>query len=641
MKSVCVSRVSKLTLLALSTTAAWGLVYVTGAVASENPLVQGTWGTPEVTANTANEVNETAIANPVVMPETAVGTATPPQSMPSVADPKVLTELSFSSRLSAIAPPEMTAPSASVPSAAVPVQSASVQMAAAEPDVEPAIALQPELAQAIAPPEMAQQPEAFSAPLAVPTGTAELAQAATFPDLAGNWAEPFIRALAARNLVAGFPDGTFRPNEAVTRAQFAAMIRRAFNQPAVRGSVNFSDVSSEYWAYTAIQMAYQMGFLSGYPDGTFQPEQVTPRVQALVAIASGLDLSADDIAAILNTYFADANQIPGYARNQVAAATENRIVVNYPNPQLLQPNQVATRADAAAFIYQALVNLGQLPPVPEGAPVAQYIVGPPIEVAMPEPEPEPEVNGPTAAEITAIRTQLTELSDDGDFGDVFQGSPSITIANPAGYGADQNTVFLGATFQSDVRESDKEDGAAVIGIGLGDSREVIGAEVSYTFASFGENRDFGTGGFNLKLHRQFRNDWAVAVGWNGFATTGDTDFNDSFYGVVTHILRTRPNVNSFFSRVALTAGVGNGQFQTIEDFEEDSDDFNPFGSIAVRVAQPVSVITEWTGQDLAVGLSIVPIEDLAWVITPAFRDIAGDDVDEARFVVGTGISFQF
>jgi hypothetical protein len=493
-------------------------------------------------------------------------------------------------------------------------------------------------------PSARPQPET-STPAAV-----EFAQASRFPDVAGHWAQPFIETLATRGLVAGFPDGSFRPNATVTRAEFAAMIRQAFDQPTRRTAVEFEDVPASYWAYTAIQTAYRTGFLSGFPDGTFRPEEVTPRVQALVSLASGLELSSNEaIATLLNRYYQDAAQIPNYAQGQIAAATSNRVVVNYPNPELLRPDQAATRADVAAFIYQALVNLGELPQIPPSAPVAQYIVGPSDVATTPPPptspsQPLPEIDIPSAAEIEEVQAQLGEIRAT-DFGNIYRGSPAVVISNPMGFGADRNTVFLGATFQEDVRGSEEADGAAVIGVGLGDAQRVVGAELSYTFASFGNNRDFGTGGFNIKLHRQIGRDTSVAVGWDGFIITGDSrfdvDFEDSVYGVATHIVRLRPSLDSAFSRVALTAGLGTGRFQTIDDLRSGADDINPFGSVAVRVAQPISFITEWTGQDLALGFSIVPIRDFNWVITPAVRDIAGDDIDEARFVLGTGFSFQF
>jgi len=182
---------------------------------------------------------------------------------------------------------------------------------------------------------------------------------ARFTDVpSGYWAERFIVDLASRDIIAGFPDGSFQPNAPVTRAQYAAMVRKAFNQSEIRGAVSFVDVASDYWATPAINEAYRMGFLSGYPGNIFQPSQNIPKAQVLVSLANGLNYTANS-ARSLEAY-TDSASIPDYAINSIAAATEQRIVVNYPNVRRLQPNQVATRADVAAFIYQALASQGQV-----------------------------------------------------------------------------------------------------------------------------------------------------------------------------------------------------------------------------------------------------------------------------------------
>ena len=186
---------------------------------------------------------------------------------------------------------------------------------------------------------------------------ANVAGSSRFPDVAGHWAQAYIEALAARDIIDGFPDGTYRPNEPVTRAQFAAIVNAAFSPAPERPGINFADVRSDFWGNTAIQSTYRGNFLSGYPGAIFQPNQQIPRVQALVSLSTGLNLPAGDTTVL--TRYQDATQIPAYATGAIATATQRGIVVNYPNVQQLNPNQVATRADVAAFIYQALVNAGQ------------------------------------------------------------------------------------------------------------------------------------------------------------------------------------------------------------------------------------------------------------------------------------------
>jgi len=183
-----------------------------------------------------------------------------------------------------------------------------------------------------------------------------------FQDIQGYWAQPYIEALAAKKIIAGFPDGTFRPNDPVTRAQFAAIISKAFSPTTQRPPLNFTDISSNFWAYKALKSAYQGGFMTGYPGGAFEPNQQIPRVQVLVSLANGLNLPAGSSSTL--SVYTDASQIPSYATSSVAAATVRQLVVNYPTPSQLNPTQEATRAQVAAFVYQALVNAGRAQAIP-------------------------------------------------------------------------------------------------------------------------------------------------------------------------------------------------------------------------------------------------------------------------------------
>ncbi|QLE42146.1 DUF1565 domain-containing protein [Nostoc sp. C052] len=184
-----------------------------------------------------------------------------------------------------------------------------------------------------------------------------------FKDVPANfWAKTYIEALASQSIIAGFPDGSFKPNEPVTRAQFATIVTKALTPPVKRAGIKFKDVATNFWAYAAIQSAYQSQFVSGYPDGTFKPQQQIPRVQVLVALANGLGLTANNQNIL--SFYTDAAQIPNYAIAPVAAATARQLVINYPTAKQLNPNRQATRAEVAAFVYQALVNAGRAQPIP-------------------------------------------------------------------------------------------------------------------------------------------------------------------------------------------------------------------------------------------------------------------------------------
>lgn len=199
-----------------------------------------------------------------------------------------------------------------------------------------------------------------------------LAQAG-LSDIQGNWAQTCITQLTQQGVISGYPDGTFRPGAPVSRAEFAAMVGKAFpNAAKTRSSIRFGDVPANYWAYNAINTATQTGFLSGYPGNVFNPNQSIPRAQVLVSLSNGLNYSAAQPAnTVLNANYVDASTVPAYAQPAIAAATERRLVVNYPNVQYLNPNQLATRADVSAFLCQALAGQGQF----AAAVPAQYVAG--------------------------------------------------------------------------------------------------------------------------------------------------------------------------------------------------------------------------------------------------------------------------
>jgi hypothetical protein len=189
-----------------------------------------------------------------------------------------------------------------------------------------------------------------------------------FTDIQTHWAQECINQMAPRKLVSGYPDGTFRPNATITRAEFAVLMLNAFpDAPQKRAGTTFKDVPTSHWAHKAIQDAYKRGFFSGYPGGMFLPNQAIPRVQAIGVLAGAKNFSfSGNAEGTLRQYFTDAGQIPDYAKNAIAAGTINSLVVNYPNVKQLKPNQTATRGEVASLICRALFIYAVQP---------QYIAG--------------------------------------------------------------------------------------------------------------------------------------------------------------------------------------------------------------------------------------------------------------------------
>ncbi len=192
--------------------------------------------------------------------------------------------------------------------------------------------------------------------------------APAFSDTQNHWGKECIAQMAPRKLVSGYPDGSFRPNSTITRAEFAVLMLNAFpDAPVKRSGTTFNDVPTNHWAYKAIQDAYKRGFFSGYPGGLFQPTQPIPRVQAIGVLAGALNYSIPpNPDGTLRQYFEDAAQIPDYAKNAIASAAIGTLVVNYPNVKQLKPDRSATRGEVATLLCRAL-NIYAVPP--------QYIAG--------------------------------------------------------------------------------------------------------------------------------------------------------------------------------------------------------------------------------------------------------------------------
>jgi hypothetical protein len=181
-------------------------------------------------------------------------------------------------------------------------------------------------------------------------------------DTKGHWAESYVAQLVARNIIGGFPDGTFKPDANITRAQFAAIAMKALKISQATEPANFNDVPAGHWANKAIASVSKAGLVTGFPDGTFKPEDKITRTQALVILAKALPASVIGEPAILNSY-QDGSSVPSWAAPSVARAAKSKIIVSFPDPSQIKPNLNATRADVAALTYQTLFNLGEKLPV--------------------------------------------------------------------------------------------------------------------------------------------------------------------------------------------------------------------------------------------------------------------------------------
>ncbi len=477
-------------------------------------------------------------------------------------------------------------------------------------------------------------------------------------DVSGNWAEPFIRVLVTKGIIKGYPDGSFKPNQLVTRAEFTALLNKAFSLQPTREAKVFSDIPNKYWATEVIQKAYQGGFLSGYPDGTFAPDRNILRIESLVSLIDGNKLTSTGTVE-LDGLFTDAAQIPSYGKNAIAAATQKCVAIgvdtDYDSGKIpggtFKPNQGATRADVAAIIHQVLVSTGRLTALEKTSPANKYIA------SCPDGEYNAIVAGdptPPAVVEPVQPPPVAETPDPGFNPYANFSAPANSVNIPSAFGANWGDIFAGFGYQNTTRPQiladptsrvqGGRDGAVAFGFGLGNSRSSIaGLEVAVVSNSSIRRGIFKEGTINLKLHKQFGNNFAIAAGSDNAIIYGTgSDVGPSYYGVTGFVLNPSPRLD-FLSNTTLTLGIGNGQYRNIGDIRTNASTIGVIGGVATRITPNISLAVDWDAKDLSVGLPIsFQLGDRFGIgITPVLVDLVNPETGGRRFVLSGGIGYSF
>lgn len=125
----------------------------------------------------------------------------------------------------------------------------------------------------------------FSAILCRALGISPSESGSNFPDLQGHWAEKYVTPLVEKGFIKGYPDGTFGPDQLIKRSEIAAIMARAMTLPPLIGKPTFSDIDTTHWAFGFVEAAASKGLIKGYPDGTFRPENSATRAEACAIVA--------------------------------------------------------------------------------------------------------------------------------------------------------------------------------------------------------------------------------------------------------------------------------------------------------------------------------------------------------------------
>jgi L-asparaginase len=172
---------------------------------------------------------------------------------------------------------------------------------------------------------------------------------AALKDITGNWAKASIEKAVANGIVSGYTDGTFKPNQSLTRAEFTVMLMKALKLQGDGASLTFKDSNQiGKWAVNGISAAVKAGIVSGNIDGTFKPNAPITRSEMAVIIAKAMKY---DVQAGSTTGFKDDNKIPKWAKGSVKA-TKDHAIISGRSGGVFVPNDPATRAEAVTILLK-------------------------------------------------------------------------------------------------------------------------------------------------------------------------------------------------------------------------------------------------------------------------------------------------
>ncbi len=179
----------------------------------------------------------------------------------------------------------------------------------------------------------------------------DIAAAATPTDIGNHWAKAYITRGIQLGFISGYPDGTFLPDKPVTRAEFAKMMNAALGNNAT-ATITFKDVPSREWYYQDISKAVAATFVAGYDDGTFMPNKAISRQEASVMIAR--IIPAYGSTANLSA-FKDGYTVADWANPFMKKVVGKGYLGAY-DDGLLHPTSSLTRAQTAKIICEILDN---------------------------------------------------------------------------------------------------------------------------------------------------------------------------------------------------------------------------------------------------------------------------------------------
>lgn len=174
---------------------------------------------------------------------------------------------------------------------------------------------------------------------------------ANFSDMSGHWAENVVSEMADKGILNGFTDGTFKPNESVTREQFSKILVESLKLEENRNTTNFNDVEDSRWSKKYIDIASK--YLNSYwvsGKEHFKPTEASVREDVAVAVVKACGLENDVVDYTLLNQFTDENEISEYNKSYIAIAVKHGIMKGNADGTF-NPKGNLTRAEVSQLMY--------------------------------------------------------------------------------------------------------------------------------------------------------------------------------------------------------------------------------------------------------------------------------------------------
>ncbi len=172
-----------------------------------------------------------------------------------------------------------------------------------------------------------------------------------------HWAYNQIKTLTDEHVLVGYPDGTYHPDENVTRAEFATMVIKTVGQEnaQIKDIINFNDIEKSFWAWDMIQRAVTFDIIKKTPDNNFYPQDNVTRGQAMTFVVNALEtanITDAQAKEALQKAFDDYKVTPDWVINIAGKAEILNVIAKGPGKaRLLEAERPATRAELAVFLY--------------------------------------------------------------------------------------------------------------------------------------------------------------------------------------------------------------------------------------------------------------------------------------------------